>query len=71
MTQRKDLAARFADLESHLAHHQRMIQDLSDMVARQWDTIDGVTRKLDRLEAQLQATQDKEADDEEPPPPHY
>ena len=71
MTQHKDLAVRIIDLESHLAHHESMIQDLSDMVTRQWGTIDGIMRKLDRLEAWLQATQDQDDDEEEPPPPHY
>ena len=71
MTDYKELAARCVDLEFHLAHHERMIQDLSDMVAGQWDTINSVLGKLERLEARLQASQDQEVAAEEPPPPHY
>jgi SlyX protein len=71
MTDYKELAARCVDLESHLAHHERMIQDLSDMVAGQWDTINSVVGNLERLEARLQASQDQEVAAEEPPPPHY
>jgi SlyX protein len=71
MTDYEKLAARCVDLESHLAHHERMIQDLSDMVAGQWDTINRVLGKLERLEARLQASQDQEIAAEEPPPPHY
>lgn len=71
MTERKDQATQIIDLESHLAHHERMIQDLSDMVARQWDTINGVLTKLDRLESRLRETQDQGTEAEEPPPPHY
>ncbi len=67
----EDMAARLVDLESHLAHNERMIHDLSDMVTRQWDTINDVLRKLERLEALLQANQDQDAAAEEPPPPHY
>lgn len=71
MTEHEDLAARFIELESLLAHHERMIHDLSDVIAQQWDTINGVVGKLDRLEARLQADQDQDVPAEEPPPPHY
>jgi len=39
MTEYKDLAARCVDLESHLAHHERMIQDLSAAMADQSTTL--------------------------------
>jgi len=72
MTENKDLAARLIELESHLAHHERMINELSDVITQQWKTINGLTRKLDRLESRLQAAQDQETPPaEEPPPPHY
>ncbi len=71
MTEQKDMAARFVEVESHLAHQDRMIHDLSDVIAQQWDTINAVLRKLDRLEALLRASQEQEPPSEEPPPPHY
>ena len=48
-----------------------MIHDLSDVIAQQWDTINGAVGKLDRLDARLQADQDHDVPAEEPPPTHY
>lgn len=33
-------------IEETLAHHERQIQDLSDMVARQWAEIDALKKTL-------------------------
>ena len=68
-----DLEDRVIDLETHLAHQGATVQDLSDMIARQWDVIDRMVKKVERLEDRIRIL---EADvetvmPEEPPPPHY
>ena len=61
---------RWADIESRLAHQERMIAELSDVVYRQQQSID-------RLEAGLQVALDRvralsaARPEAEPPPPHY
>ncbi|NCO03817.1 MAG: SlyX family protein [Alphaproteobacteria bacterium] len=41
-------------LEEMLAHQDRQIQDLNDVVTRQWDEIDVLKRNLQRLGAKMQ-----------------
>jgi SlyX protein len=63
---------RWADVESRLAHQERMIADLSDVIYRQQQAID-------RLEAALGAALERMRElalaaagpGSEPPPPHY
>lgn len=61
---------RWADIESRLAHQERMIADLSDVIYRQQQSIDrldaGLQEALERVRALLAAQPDAE-----PPPPHY
>ena len=60
------------ELEIELAHQSRQIEDLSDMVQRQWDEIDMLKKKLGRADARIA---DLEEYMPEPKanekPPHY
>jgi len=60
-------------LESLLMHQDQQIQDLSEMVNRQWQEIDLLKRKLGRTESRLNVLENPE--DENGPdheiPPHY
>ena len=49
-----DTEKRLTDIEERLAHQDRTIQDLSDVLARQWRAIDTLHRDLERLEALLE-----------------
>ena len=72
MENRKNIEQRVVELETHLAHQEITIQDLSDGVAKQWEVIDtllGSVRlfkdKIVNLEEEAQANY------VENPPPHY
>lgn len=70
MTQ--DLQTRLDRLEAHVAEQERVIQDMSDQMARQWSTIDAASAKIDRLLDRLRALEGQiEAPDDDAPPPHY
>jgi SlyX protein len=61
---------RLDDLEMRLAHQDKTIADLNDVITSQWKAIDTLERKLRRLNEELEAVQATEA----PPvqkPPHY
>lgn len=67
------LEQRLADIESRLAHHERAVEDLSDVVVTQHRTIERLEARLRRL-AERQAETEagwspSPADDR--PPPHY
>ncbi len=61
------------ELESRLAHHERMAEDLSAVVTEQGRAIDGLTLQLRRLTdriAELEAGGSSAPPDDQPPP-HY
>lgn len=73
MMDEKALSERIDVLEARLVHREREIEELNEIVARQWQAIDDLTRRLGALGGRLQAVEDR-ADapaDTEPPPPHY
>ena len=68
-----DTTARIDKLEEMLAHQEQVINDLSDELAKQWQTIERLTRRIKELEEKV-ATRIAAADAPEsgdPPPPHY
>ena len=62
-------AERFDSIETALAHHDRQIQDLSAMIAAQWQEIDRLKRLLEGVQTRVDDLADA------PPanarPPHY
>lgn len=67
-------ATRLDALEAELAHHDATIRDLSDVVTKQWETIDRLTQTVDGLTRALASLAEASGEDEageEPPPPHY
>lgn len=72
MTDPDGLAVRLAELEIHVAHRDRMIDDLNDALRRQWDAIDRQRRDIDRLTAELrQVGDDRALAGGGEKPPHY
>ena len=73
MTETAPLSERIDELEARLAHREREIEELNELVARQWQAIDELSLRLGTLGGRLQAVEDR-ADapaGAEPPPPHY
>jgi SlyX protein len=64
---------RLIALEIRVAHYERMIEDMSDMVARQADAIDRLTLQMRRLNDKLVEAADgwQRSPQDERPPPHY
>ena len=69
-----------ADIESTLAHHERQIEDLSDIVSRQADEIALLKRAILHFKDQLEDTLDTTGEDKtlsvteiaaRDKPPHY
>jgi SlyX protein len=60
---------RLVVLEERHAEQERVIEDLSAEIARQWTVIDGLTRRLEWLNGRL----DEQGLDApaNTPPPHY
>ena len=57
-------------LQARIAHQEKAIADLSDMVTAQWKKIERLERQLQRLDEEVQALDSQDA----PPvtkPPHY
>ncbi len=74
MTDPADITARLDDLETHIAHQNSVIDELSDVSIKQWAEIRKLTDRLAHLQHKLQELErgiDTPADEAEPPPPHY
>ena len=64
-----ELGARLDALEALYAHQERVVAELSDMVAQQWLRIDMLTKEALRLRDELANVSQRAAP--EKPPPHY
>lgn len=68
-----DTDNRIEALETHIAHQEASIEDLSDTVQAQWMAIEALKREIGKLTRSLEAMAMSE-DDAPPanqPPPHY
>lgn len=67
------LAARLTELEIHVSHQDQMIEDLSEIVRRQWDEVEALRRGLEKQTALLQEMGDEAqaAPLLDQRPPHY
>ena len=68
-----DMQQRLIALETRLTHHERMSEELSDVIAEQQRTIDLLTAQLRRLTGRLQdmAANWSPSPQDDRPPPHY
>jgi|TARA_B110001454_G_C12382427_1_gene293232 SlyX protein len=73
MNDARDLQQRLTALESHLAHQNGTIEDLSDMVNKQWTEIEALRRDVNQLRERLQRIEDnfETTQPNDQPPPHY
>ncbi|MGB0504699.1 MAG: SlyX family protein [Pikeienuella sp.] len=66
---------RIDTLETHIAHQEAAIEDLSETVQAQWLEIDALKRAVGKLNRTLEAMAMAAGDDDTPPadqpPPHY
>jgi SlyX protein len=67
---RESHASRLDALEIRIAHQDKSIDELNDVIAAQWRKIDMLERRLAQLREEIQNIgSTREAP--EPPPPHY
>ncbi len=73
MTEIETLSARIDALEMRLTFKDETIDDLNKAVVAQWKQIEALTRRLDRLDERMEASEQRAdlAGLPEPPPPHY
>ncbi|OAI31041.1 hypothetical protein A1351_07095 [Methylosinus sp. R-45379] len=64
-----DLSSRLVALETALAHQDKTVADLNDVIASQWRRIDALERQIARLREEFQTLGHRDAP--ERPPPHY
>lgn len=65
---------RIEALETHAAHQEAAIEDLSETVRRQWAEIDALKREVAKITRTLEAMledREEEAPPANRPPPHY
>lgn len=66
------LAGRLEALEAQQAHNERIIEELNEIVTRQWSEIDRLKRKLSAIDDQIAAVEHMaRTGEKEAPPPHY
>lgn len=64
---------RLIELEMRIAHHERMTEELSSVIAEQGRTIDVLNQQVRRLTGRLREVEagwDRSPQDDRPPP-HY
>jgi len=64
---------RLDELELHLAHQERQLEELGKTVTQQWKLIDRLTQRLGLLDDRVKEIEENAGDEKlpEPPPPHY
>ncbi|OSQ47490.1 SlyX family protein [Thalassospira alkalitolerans] len=69
----QDPNSRIDDLESHIAHLETAINDMSDMIKSQWDRIDLLERRNKLVAEDMKRLVDflRTSPDDDAPPPHY
>jgi SlyX protein len=70
MSDPENMDERFSDMEIRLAHQERTLVELSDMISAQWKKIDALERQLRGLADELQSLDNAEGPHQQKPP-HY
>jgi SlyX protein len=67
------LTGRLDRMEARVAHQDKTIEDLNEVVTGQWREIAKLRRLVERLEGELAEAEQARRDPQrvEPPPPHY
>ncbi|GAB4297577.1 MAG: SlyX family protein [Desulfuromonadia bacterium] len=67
------LREHLVELETRIAHDERTIEELNDLVYRQQQTLDRLVAEMEAMRKQLAmiAPSPVIPPDEEPPPPHW
>lgn len=66
-----ELEARIVDLEIQVTHQATTIDDLSQMVSKQWDSIDRLTRQIRNLQEAIVELEENAPAPANQKPPHY
>ncbi len=68
-----DTCQRLHDLETRVAHQDKVIEDLSDVLAKQWKEISDLNNRIDYLKNKLRELEDgiDASPAADKPPPHY
>lgn len=68
-----DTDNRLHALEARIAHQDNVIEDLSDVLAKQWKEISQLNGRIDYLKRKLQELEDgiEASPPGDKPPPHY
>jgi SlyX protein len=65
-----DLGPRIDALEMRIAHQDKVIADLNDVITDQWKKLSAMERQLQRFGEELEALESMEAPGNQKPP-HY
>ena len=65
------LEPRFLELEVRVAHQDKTIADLNEMITAQWKKIEAMERQLRRLVEEVDTLSSGEAPPANQKPPHY
>ncbi len=65
-----DLSSRLDELEMRIAHQDKTIADLNDVITSQWQAIDAMRRRVEELREDVRNIAPMRTG-QEPPPPHY
>ncbi len=72
MADNLDLELRVSELEAHAAHQDAIVQDLSDGIAQQWETIDRLVKAVGLFKEQISSLEEgAQTNLPDKPPPHY
>ena len=73
MSEAMSTSARIADLETRIAHQDRIIEDLNNSVTEQWRQIESLSKQIGRVTDRVQSMEENvpSSGEAEPPPPHY
>ena len=66
------LEKRISELEARSAHQERTVQDLSDGISKQWESIDNLTKLFNYFKEKIINLEElNQINYTDKPPPHY